>query len=158
MRIGVLTISDRASAGEMRDEGGPAVESALTSAGLEVQERAIISDDRAGIEHTLQEWTDSLQLDVVFTTGGTGLGPRDMAPEATLAVSHRLVPGISEAIRAASLQKTQMAMLSRGVAAIRGGTLIVNLPGSPRGARESAEVVIPVLPHAVATLHGGKHE
>src|SRR5689334_18579908 len=128
MRIGVLTISDRASAGQMTDEGGPAVESALTAAGLTVEERVIVSDDRAGIERTLQEWADECRLDVVFTTGGTGLGPRDMAPEATLAVSHRLVPGIAEAIRATSLAKTQMAMLSRGVAAVRGTTLIVNLP------------------------------
>lgn len=157
IRIGILTISDRASAGQMADEGGPAVESALQGHGWEISERAIISDDRQGIEQTLTTWSDNSQLDVILTTGGTGLGPRDLAPEATLAVADRQVPGVAETIRAVSLRQTRMAMLSRGVAAVRGATLIVNLPGSPRGAAEATEVVVPILEHAVATLRGARH-
>jgi molybdenum cofactor synthesis domain-containing protein len=157
MRIGVLTISDRASAGEMVDEGGPTIEDVLHSAGMEAVERAIVSDDQVAVAAALRRMADDLRLDVVLTTGGTGLGPRDLAPEATLAVGERTVPGIADAIRSASLEKTRMAMLSRGVAVIRGETLIINLPGSPKGAREGTEVVLPVLAHAVATLHGARH-
>jgi molybdopterin adenylyltransferase len=157
LQIGVLTVSDRASAGEMEDLGGPAVENVLRSGGLTVARREIVPDDRKQIASTLRRWCDDEHLDVVLTTGGTGLGARDVTPEATVEIAEREVPGIAEAIRFASLGQTPMAMISRGVAVLRGTTLIVNLPGSPRGAAQGAEIVLPVLEHAVATLHGGKH-
>jgi molybdopterin adenylyltransferase len=156
LRIGILTISDRASAGDMEDRGGPAVGGALNPEWI-VAVRAVIPDDRDRIEATLIDWCDGGQVDVALTTGGTGLSARDVTPEATLAVSERIVPGIAEAIRAASLAVTPMAMISRGVAAVRGATLIVNLPGSPSGARDGTALVAPILEHAVATLHGAKH-
>jgi molybdenum cofactor synthesis domain-containing protein len=140
----------------MEDRGGPAVEASLKPEWL-VAERAIIPDDRDRIESTLIGWCDGGEIDVVLTTGGTGLSARDVTPEATLAVAERTVPGIGEAIRAASMAVTSMAMISRGVAAVRGATLIVNLPGSPGGARDGTALVAPILEHAVATLHGAKH-
>ena len=157
VRIGVLTVSDRASAGEMEDRGGPAIEDALAGTGWTVGLRAVIPDELTVISDTLRAWCDGSEVDVVLTTGGTGLGPRDVTPEATLAVAQRQVPGIAEAIRAASVSKTPMAMISRGQSVVRGQTLIVNLPGSPRGAAESTAVILPILEHAVAILHGGKH-
>jgi molybdopterin adenylyltransferase len=157
MRIGILTVSDRAAAGEMEDLGGPAVEGALQGEEFDVVAREIVPDERVQIERQLRQWADADRLDVVFTTGGTGLGPRDVTPEATLSVADRQVPGIAEAIRAASTRVTDRAMLSRGVAAMRGETLIVNLPGSPGGARDGVAVVLPVLAHAVATMRGAKH-
>jgi len=157
LRFGILTISDRVAAGAMEDRGGPAVAEALESGDWEIVRRSIVSDDAQAIAAILASWADDDSLDVVFTTGGTGLGPRDVTPEATMSVADRAVPGIAEAIRAASLCQTQTAMLSRAMAAIRGTTLIVNLPGSPGGAKEGVEIVRPILEHAVATLHGGKH-
>jgi molybdopterin adenylyltransferase len=156
LRIAILTISDRASAGEMEDRGGPAVEASLKPEWV-VAARGIIPDDRDWIESTLIDWCDSGEIDVVLTTGGTGLSARDVTPEATLTVAERSVPGIGEAIRAASMAVTPMAMISRGVAAVRGATLIVNLPGSPGGARDGTALVAPILEHAVATLHGARH-
>jgi molybdenum cofactor synthesis domain-containing protein len=157
LRIGVLTVSDRVSAGQMEDAGGPAVEEALREVNQEVSERAVVPDEADRIAAVLRHWADELKLDVIFTTGGTGLSPRDVAPEATSAVAERLVPGIAQAILAASLHQTPYAMLSRAVAAQRGATLIINLPGSPRGAAQGVEVVAPILEHAVNTLHGGRH-
>jgi molybdenum cofactor synthesis domain-containing protein len=157
LSLGILTISDRAAAGEMEDAGGPAVAEALRHGDWQVTQRAVVPDDGERISSVLQTWCDELHLDVIFTTGGTGLGPRDVTPEATLSVANRPVPGIAETIRAASLRQTPHAMLSRGVAAVRGTTLLINLPGSPRGAAEGVEVVRPILEHAVATLHGGRH-
>jgi molybdopterin adenylyltransferase len=156
LRIGVLTVSDRVSSGAMADAGGPAVEAALLSSWIVVT-RAVVPDDRAAIEAILIEWADSEALDVVFTTGGTGLGPRDVTPESTAAACTRLVPGIGEAMRAAGLQSTRSALLSRALAGIRGTTLVINLPGSPNGAREGVEVVREILEHAVATIHGARH-
>jgi molybdopterin adenylyltransferase len=157
LRVGVLTVSDRASSGEMKDLGGPAIVEAVGSRSWTVEREQIVPDERSIIAATLREWCDSDALDVIFTTGGTGLSPRDVTPEATSEVAERPVPGIAEAIRAASLSQTPMAMLSRGLAVVRGSTIIVNLPGSPRGAAEGTNIVLPVLEHAVATLHGGKH-
>ncbi len=156
LRVGILTISDRVSTGEMVDAGGPAIEGALL-AGWEVGARETVPDDRARVAGVLREWADGKQLDVIFTTGGTGLGPRDVTPEATLDVSERLIPGMAEAMRAAGLASTPAAMLSRALAAVRGETVIVNLPGSPKGAAEGVEVVRPVLEHSVATIRGGRH-
>jgi len=157
LRVGILTVSDRASRGDMDDLGGPAVADALTSLSVSIERRAVVPDDRERVAATLRDWCDVQSLDVVFTTGGTGLSPRDVTPEATADVADRSIPGIGETIRAVSLAQTMMAMLSRGIAVTRGSTIIVNLPGSPRGAAEATAVVLPVLEHAVATLHGGKH-
>jgi molybdopterin adenylyltransferase len=157
LRVGILTVSDRASSGEMEDLGGPAIVEAIGSQSWTVERQQIVPDERSTIAGTLREWCDADTLDVIFTTGGTGLSPRDVTPEATSEVAERPIPGIAEAIRAASLRQTPMAMISRGLAVVRGSTIIVNLPGSPRGAAEGTQVVLPVLEHAVATLHGGKH-
>jgi molybdenum cofactor synthesis domain-containing protein len=154
LRIGILTISDRSSRGERPDASGPALEGAVKAQGWEVLDKAVIADDFAAIQDVLTHWSDSGEMDVILTTGGTGFGPRDVTPEATQAVLERPAAGIAEAMRLASLQVTPHAMLSRAVSGIRGKTLIINLPGSPRGAVENLQVVIPVLPHAVELLQG----
>jgi molybdenum cofactor synthesis domain-containing protein len=152
LRIGILTISDRSSRGERADTSGPALEAVVADQGWMVAKKAIIPDERTVIADTLNEWADVGDLDVILTTGGTGFSPRDVTPEATLAVVERLAPGIAEAMRLASLKVTPHAMLSRAVAGIRRQTLIVNLPGSPKGAVENLRVVVPVLQHAVELL------
>jgi molybdopterin adenylyltransferase len=157
LRIGILSVSDRASRGEYEDRGGPALADAVRSASWSVEVNGIVPDDIEEISSILVAWTRDRDLDVILTTGGTGLGPRDVTPEATTRDADRIIPGIAEAIRATSLQLTPNAMLSRGVAAIRGTTLIINLAGSPKGAVEGFEIVRPVLEHAVATINGGGH-
>ena len=162
MRVGILTVSDRSFRGEREDLGGPALRRAVCDGwelhareaqqGVEVAATAIVPDERAQIAARLVEWCDGEKLDLILTTGGTGFAPRDVTPEATLGVIERHAPGLAEAIRHESLRITPHAMLSRGVAGIRGRTLIVNLPGSPRGAVESLAVIMPVLPHAVELL------
>jgi len=157
VRTGVLTISDRGHKGEYRDLSGPLIRELLTArldAAVEVE--SIVPDERAVIADTLIRWADDLGLDLVLTTGGTGFAPRDVTPEATRDVIEREAPGLAEAMRAASLRITPHAMLSRGVAGIRGGTLIVNLPGSPKAVRENLETVLPALPHAIELLQGRK--
>jgi molybdenum cofactor synthesis domain-containing protein len=157
LAIGILTVSDRVSAGEMEDRGGVALTERLTGEPVDVRRRAVVPDEVEEIVRVLQTWSDQDGLDVVLTTGGTGLSPRDVTPEATVQVCGRLVPGMAEAMRQRGLEKTPHAMLSRAVVGLRGATVIVNLPGSPTGALENLEVVLPVLEHAVHTLHGGKH-
>ena len=157
MRAAILTISDRCSRGEAEDRAGPAVGEELGAAGVEVVEIAVTSDDRERIQAELLRLSDDVGVDVVFTSGGTGLGPRDVTPEATEAVLDRRAPGIAEAMRVRSLDRTPAAMLSRGTAGLRARTLIVNLPGSPRGARECLAVVLPVLAHAVEMIAGSGH-
>ncbi len=152
-RVGVLTISDKGSTGEREDLSGPAVREALASAG-DVVRSETVPDERNRIADVLKAWADSGEMDLIFTTGGTGLTLRDITPEATLAVLEREAPGIAEALRAESLKVTPMAMLSRGVAGTRGRALIVNLPGSPKAVRECLAVVMPVLGHAVEMLRG----
>lgn len=149
----VLTVSDRSARGERPDEAGPLVVSLLETAGYRVVETALIPDEQPEIEAALIRLAGQAAL--VVTTGGTGFSPRDVTPEATLAVCERLTPGIPEAMRAASLAITPRAMLSRAAAGIRGGTLIVNLPGSPKAARENLEAVLPTLEHGLKMLLGG---
>ncbi len=148
MKVGILTISDRSAHGEREDLSGPALAQAVRAQGWEIIHQAIVSDEQAQIEAILLEWSDRGEMELVLTTGGTGFGARDRAPEATRNVVERLAPGLAEAMRAGSLRKTPHAMLSRAVCGIRGHTLIVNLPGSPRAAVENLELIVPALPHA----------
>jgi molybdenum cofactor synthesis domain-containing protein len=158
MRVAVLTISDSVSRGEREDLSGPAVVAFCRGQGWEVTSALHISDDPAGIREQLREIADSGRVDLLLTSGGTGIGPRDNTPEATQDVADRIVPGISEEMRRKGLERTPTAVLSRGTAAVRSKTLIVNLPGSPKGAVESLEAVAALLPHAVKVLHGARHD
>lgn len=152
--VGILTVSTKGAAGQREDTSGDAIQELVTASPLagQVVERRIVPDDRASIESALRHWSDDLHLNLVLTTGGTGLSPTDVTPEATLAVIERVVPGLAEAMRLESLHQTPMAMLTRAVAGCRGATLIVNLPGSPKGVRECLTVILSVLPHAVDIL------
>ncbi|MBQ3537110.1 MAG: MogA/MoaB family molybdenum cofactor biosynthesis protein [Clostridia bacterium] len=153
MIFSVLTVSDRCSGGVAEDRSGRLLSELLAPFG-EVKEYKIVPDEMKDITEALIFMSDTVKSDVIFTTGGTGFAPRDITPEATKTVIERETPGISEAIRYESLKITPKAMLSRAVSGIRGKTLIINLPGSPKAVRESLEIVLPVLPHAVETLSG----
>lgn len=150
----VLTVSDRSFRGERPDTGGPLVAELLESAGYAVIRREIVPDEQSTIEEALCRLADSGEIHLLVTTGGTGFAPRDVTPEATLAVCDRLTPGIPEAMRYASMQVTPRAMLSRAQAGIRKATLILNLPGSPKAARENLEAVLPTLSHGLEMLSG----
>lgn len=150
----VLTVSDRSFRGERPDAGGPLVAELLKNAGYEVTVTAIVPDEQAQIEEKLRQIADDGNIQLLVTTGGTGFAPRDVTPEATLAVCERLTPGIPEAMRFASMQVTSRAMLSRAQAGIRKGTLIINLPGSPKAARENLEAVLPAIGHGLEMLSG----
>lgn len=151
-RFGILTLSDRSARGERADASGPALARLILAENWSVTKEALLPDDESAIRDLLIEWSDRGEVDVILTTGGTGFAPRDVTPEATRAVLEREAPGLAEAMRAASLKVTPHAMLSRIVTGIRKRTLIINLPGSPKGAVENLQVVIPVLPHAVQLL------
>ena len=150
----VVTVSDRSFRGERPDQAGPLVAQLLRGAGYLVRETALVPDEQDQIEAVLRRLADGGGVQLVVTTGGTGFAPRDVTPEATLAVCDRLAPGIPEAMRYASMQLTDRAMLSRAQAGIRRGTLIVNLPGSPKAARENLEAVLPALAHGLEMLSG----
>lgn len=154
----ILTISNRGFRGEREDKSGPAVQEILDNAGFSVAYFEVLPDDQRLIEERLRHLADQSRFDLVVTTGGTGVSPEDLTPDATLAVIDRQVPGMAEVMRAASLAKTPHAMLSRAVAGIRGETLIVNLPGSVKGARENLEVVLPALQHALEKIQGDPSE
>ena len=152
IRCGILTLSDRSSRGERADSSGPALAALIHKEGWLLVKQSLLPDDETAIREMLRSWADNGEIDLILTTGGTGFAPRDVTPEATRAIIEREAPGLAEAMRAASLQVTPHAMLSRIVTGIRGKTLIINLPGSPKGAVENLQVVLPVLPHAVQLL------
>ena len=154
IRFGILTLSDRSSRGERADSSGPALAHLIQAESWLLVKEALLPDEASAIRDTLASWADSGEMDVILTTGGTGFSPRDVTPEATRAIIDREAPGLAEAMRAASLKVTPHAMLSRIVTGIRKKTLIVNLPGSPKGAVENLQVVVPVLPHAIQLLQG----
>ena len=158
MRVSVLTISDSVTRGEREDLSGPALVKRVRELGWEVTSALRCSDDSAGLRSQLRELADSRRVDLILTTGGTGLGPRDNTPEATLDIAERTVPGIAEELRRKGAEKTPTAILSRGVAVIRHRSLIVNLPGSPNGAVESLDAVAHLLPHAITVLNGARHD
>jgi molybdenum cofactor synthesis domain-containing protein len=153
-RIAILTVSDRSAAGEREDLGGPLIAELASSAGHVVAARAVVPDERELIAEQLRGWADGGIVDVVITTGGTGLTPRDVTPEATLAVAEREVPGVATALVVNGLQHTPFAALTRGRAVTRGRTLIVNLPGNPKAVRQGMEVLLPLLDHVAELLAG----
>lgn len=152
--VGILTISDKGWRGEREDKSGEVIREMASRLGAKVADYDIVPDEPDFISRRLMEWADAGTLDLVLTTGGTGLAERDVTPEATLAVIDRLVPGLAEAMRVETLKKTPLAMLSRAVAGIRKRTLIINLPGSPRGVEECLQAILPALPHAIEVIKG----
>ncbi len=158
IRAGVVTISDKGYAGERADASGPLLADLLRKMGAEVIEQTIVPDEQDTIARALTHLADEVRADLIVTTGGTGPAPRDVTPEATRAVIERDMPGLAEALRADGYRRTPLAVLSRGVAGIRGQTLIVNLPGSPKAVREGMEVLAPILPHAIQMLRGKETE
>jgi molybdopterin adenylyltransferase len=158
MRVFILTVSDSVSSGKAEDRSGPAVASRCRELDWEIASLEVIADDRNAIETLLRRTADADAADVILTTGGTGFGPRDVTPEATIAVAERLAPGLAEHMRAEGQKKTKLAVLSRGAAAIRASSIIVNLPGSPKGAVESLDAIAELLPHAIRVLHGARHD
>lgn len=154
IRVGILTASDKGAAGQREDKSGQVLKEMVEARGWQVAEYALLPDDRIELEHTMAAWCDEGLVDLLLTTGGTGFSRRDVTPEATKAIGEREVPGIPEAMRFYSLAITKRAMLSRGTAVIRGCTLIVNLPGSPKGARENLEAVMDTLEHGIQILMG----
>ncbi len=152
---GILTISDKGSRGEREDTSGPQLQAMLIEQGFSVVAYTIVPDEIAQIQETLRAWADEKKIDLILSTGGTGVSPSDQTPEATRAILDREIPGIGEAMRAASLQKTPNAILSRGIAGIRKQSLIINLPGSKKAAQENLAAVLPALQHAIYKIQGG---
>ena len=154
IKVGIITASDKGSRGEREDRSGPLLQELVRSIGGEAVEYCILPDERDLLAAKMREWADVLRLDLILTTGGTGFSPRDVTPEATLDVAERLVPGIAEVMRAESLKVTPKAMLSRAIAALRRGTLIINMPGSPKAVQECWTAIAPALPHGIQILKG----
>lgn len=157
-RVVIITVSDRGASGERQDTSGPEIASIVSNAGYSVVEKLIVPDDKSLICNKLIFWSDGGEADLILTTGGTGVSPRDVTPDATLEVIDKQLPGLPEAMRRVSASITPHAMLSRAVAGIRGKTLIVNLPGSPKAARENLEVILPALHHAIEKIKGDMRE
>jgi len=153
-RVGILTVSDKGSRGERVDTSGAAIREMLASLKATVEHYQVVPDEKEVVASRLREWADEAGLDLIITTGGTGLSPRDVTPEATLAVVDRVVPGMAEAMRQEGLKHTPMSMLSRAVVGVRGRTLIVNLPGREQGVRQNLAYLLPVLSHALEMLGG----
>jgi molybdenum cofactor synthesis domain-containing protein len=158
MNVAIITVSDTVASGERQDASGPAVAARCQELKFTVESTHTLPDDPAQIRSLLSKLADAQNIDVILTTGGTGIGPRDSTPEATQSIAGRLVPGMAEEMRRKGLAHTPRAILSRGVAAIRGSTLILNLPGSPKGAVESLDAIAALLPHAVQIIHGARHD
>lgn len=154
----ILTASDKGAAGQREDTSGAAIREMLATIAIDVTRYEVIPDQRDVVAARLREWADSGEVQLIVTTGGTGLGPRDVTPDATKTVLDYEVPGIAEAMRAEGLRHTPMSMISRAVAGVRNSTLIINLPGSPKGVRENLGVVLPVIQHALDLLAGGGGE
>lgn len=154
LTVGILTISDKGAQGQRYDKSGEVIRESLSQLGSQIIKYDIVPDELEAIAGKLAEWADGGGVDVIFTTGGTGLSHRDVTPEATLSVVDKSVPGLAEAMRVRSLEKTPMAVLSRATAGIRGNCLIINLPGSPKAVRECLEVILPAIPHAVEIIKG----
>ncbi len=157
IRVAILTVSDSCAQGKREDVSGQTIKDMLAENGFEICEKRIVADNHKTIADELKFLSDKAGLNLVFTTGGTGLGPRDVTPEATMSVCERMVPGLGEMMRTEGLKKTPNAILSRAVAGIRKNTLVINLPGSPKGVRESLEAILDVLPHVVNMMLGGGH-
>jgi molybdopterin adenylyltransferase len=158
IKAGVITVSDKGSAGQREDQSGPEVGRILKTIGIEVIRQAIIPDEIDQIRDTLVDFADHQKIDLIVTTGGTGVAPRDVTPDATLGVIDKEIPGMAETMRSESCKITPHAMISRAVAGIRGRTLIINLPGSPKGVRENLAVLLPALPHAIEKIKGDERE
>ena len=158
MKIAVITISDSVAHGTSKDASGPAVLARCQQLNWTVAATHLLPDEPEQIKSLLRQLADEGQVDLILTTGGTGLGPRDSTPEATQAIADKLIPGMAEEMRRKGLEHTPRAILSRGIAAIRGTTLILNLPGSPKGAVESLDAVATLLPHSIQIIHGARHD
>jgi molybdopterin adenylyltransferase len=154
IKVGILTISDRGSRGLREDQGGPRIRSLLPPETCTVTETAVVPDEIPAIVDQLVDWVDQKKLDLIFTTGGTGLSPRDITPEATARVLERQIPGMAEAMRMEGLKHTPHSMLSRGIAGVRGETLVINFPGGLKAIEEMMPVVLPVIPHALEKIKG----
>ena len=157
IRVAILTVSDSCAQGKREDVSGRTIKDMLTEDRFEICLKKIVADDHEKIVNELKHFSDEAGVDVVLTTGGTGLGPRDVTPEATATVCERIVPGLGEIMRAEGFKKTANAILSRALAGIRKNTLIINLPGSPKAVRECLEIILSILPHAVDMMRGGGH-
>jgi molybdopterin adenylyltransferase len=158
LRVAVITISDSVASGQREDKSGPSVIARCRELGWEIKSSLVVADDPPSIREQLRELADSGRVDLILTTGGTGLSPRDSTPEATMAVADRLIPGFAEEMRRKGMEKTPRAILSRAVAAVRHRSLILNLPGSPAGAVESLDAIADLLPHSISIIHGARHD
>ncbi|HXM98242.1 MAG TPA: MogA/MoaB family molybdenum cofactor biosynthesis protein [Candidatus Dormibacteraeota bacterium] len=158
MRVAIVTVSDTVAAGTREDASGPAALAYCRGLGWEIITSLVFSDDPAQLREQLRKLADSGRVDLILTSGGTGLGPRDNTPESTVAIADMRIPGIAEEMRRIGAQSTPTALLSRAVAVVRNKTIIVNLPGSPKGAVESLAAIAHLLPHAIHVIHGGRHD